>query len=245
MPGYVYNTASTVTQRSGSYSGRGLLTTELLAGFVIVLIRVVADFQVQSDGSVSGKVLHPQGQYGPLPILAGLIGSFFFLSFVVMKGGTAAKLAVITGGAIVLTLAMKTVMDPEVAATLGTIGKVGSIVVPPASGTEETGAVVTPAPASSGSTNTGGAAATAPVVTPSTATTNAVGATGRALHQAESDLANFGSDFFTGNLKPTDFQQKFEAGLLTEPAKAIIDASNALRDGVTAGATAIFHHIFG
>ena len=124
--------ASKVTQRSGTYSGKGMLTALLLAGFVIVAIRLVADYEIQDDGSAKGTVLHPQGQYGPIAICAGLIGSFFLLSLLAMGGGTRAKLAVIMGSAIVLTLGVKSYAEiTHVGTTFGSIGK---ITVPAASG---------------------------------------------------------------------------------------------------------------
>lgn len=141
MANPVYNTARTVTQRSGSYSGKGMLTAELLVAFIIVLIRVVADFSVTGDGTAKGNVLHPSGQYGPLPIAAGLIGSFFFLSFLAMGGGTRAKVAVIFGGSIVVALGVKSYS--EITKIGSVIGNVGSVVVPPASGSEESGATDT------------------------------------------------------------------------------------------------------
>jgi hypothetical protein len=208
MANYVYNTARTpgraaraVTQRSSSYSGKGVLTGELLAGFLIILIRIVADFSVQGDGSIKGNVLHPQGQFGPLPIAAGLIGSFFFLSFVAMGGGTRAKLAVILGGAIITTLAMKSTAEiGKISTVLGTIG---TAVVPPPSGTEESGAVVYPLGSSttaSSSPATGSSSASTANTSSSanasssnqTAENNAAGAT---LRQADSLLTNFPSDF--------------------------------------------------
>lgn len=131
-PGRVANAARVVTQRSDTYSGKGMLTALLLAGFVIVAIRLVADYELQEDGSAKGNVLHPQGQYGPMAICAGLIGSFFFLSLVAMGGGTRAKLAVIMGSAIVLTLGVKSYS--EVKKVGSTFGNIGKIAVPPATG---------------------------------------------------------------------------------------------------------------
>ena len=121
-----------------SYSGEKVLAAELMVGFTLVAIRVVADYESQADGTTTGKVLHPAGQYGPLPILAGLIMSFFALSFVAAGGGTRAKLAVILGGAIVLTLGVHSYK--EIQTVGGTIGKIGTIVVPGASGNEGSGA---------------------------------------------------------------------------------------------------------
>ena len=132
--------AAKVTQRD--YSGKGMLAGLLLIGFAIILVRIVADFEVSGDGSVKGNVLHPQGEYGPLTIAVGLIASFFFLSFLAIGGGTRAKIAVILGGCIVLTLGVKSY--PELVKVGSVIGTIGTVVVPPASGTEEAGAVVTP-----------------------------------------------------------------------------------------------------
>ena len=152
--------ATAVTQRSGAYSGKGMLTGLLLLGLLIVLIRIVADFEVSGDGSAKGNVMHPSGQYGPLPITAGLIGSFFLLSFLAIGGGTRAKIAVILGGCIVLTLGVKSL--PEIEKISTTLGAIGSVVVPAPSGTEESGAIVTGTPpaGTSGSTSTGTASLT-------------------------------------------------------------------------------------
>lgn len=123
-------TARAVTQRSSSlYSGKGMLTAELLVGFALVAIRLVADAEVADDGTtVKANVLHPAGQFGPIPILAGLIGTFFLLSFVVTGGGTKAKLAVIMGGAIILTLGVRSL--PEIEKIASTFGKIGTITAP-------------------------------------------------------------------------------------------------------------------
>src|SRR5690348_6152618 len=96
--------ARAVTQRSGRYSGKHMLTAELIIGVIIVAVRAVADYEPQADGTVKGKVGHPKGQYGPLPILAGLVVTFFLLSFLAASGGTKAKLAVIAGGIVDLGL---------------------------------------------------------------------------------------------------------------------------------------------
>jgi hypothetical protein len=137
-----YRAAAKVTHRSGDYSGKGMLTGIFLIGLAIILVRIVADFEVSGDGSVKGNVLHPAGEYGPLTIAVGLIASFFLLSFLAIGGGIRAKIAVILGGCIVLTLGVKSY--PELVKVGSVIGTVGTVVVPPASGTEEAGAVVTP-----------------------------------------------------------------------------------------------------
>ena len=132
MPNPVTKSAQAVTQRSGTYSGKGVLTAELMLGFVLVAIRLVAHFEVQSDGSVKGKVVPPQGQYGPIAVLVGLIGVFFFLSLLAMGGGTRAKLAVIFGGIVITALGVGSYGD---ILTIGnTFGAVGSITPPAATG---------------------------------------------------------------------------------------------------------------
>jgi hypothetical protein len=108
----------------GRYSARGLLTAELLAGAGLVALRAVSDYEPQADGTLKGKIGHPTGQYGPLPILAGLIGSFFLLSFLAARGGTRGKVAVAAGALIILVLGLKSVTEVEtVADTFGTFGK--------------------------------------------------------------------------------------------------------------------------
>jgi hypothetical protein len=132
---YVVNTAQKITQRSGSYTGKGMLTAELLVGFLIVLIRIVADFD-SSTGK--GNVLHPQGQYGPMPITAALILTFFMLSLLAMGGGTRAKIAVIFGATVVIALGLNSVTEFQTVSS--TIGNIGQITVPAPSGTEGSGA---------------------------------------------------------------------------------------------------------
>lgn len=124
-----------------------MLTAELLAGFVIVAIRLVADYEINEDGAAKGTVLHPTGQYGPVAILAGLIGSFFFLSLLAMGGGTRAKLAVIFGATIIIALGVKSMA--EITKVSGTLGAFGKVVVPPAAGTlpDVFGGAGTPGPA--------------------------------------------------------------------------------------------------
>lgn len=120
---------SLVTHRSGSYSAKGMLTAELLAGVVIVVLRAVADYEPQADGTLKGKIGHPSGQYGPLPVLAGLIVTFFLLSFLAASGGTKAKLAVIFGGVVIASLALKSA--DEISTTAGTFATFGKARRPP------------------------------------------------------------------------------------------------------------------
>ena len=119
--------ARTITTRSGTYSGKGTLAALLLVGFVIVAIRLVADSEVSDDGTtVKAKVLHPAGELGPIPILAALIATFFVLSFVAIGGGLRAKLAVIMGGAVVLTLGVRSLNEIKfVGSTFGNAGSAG------------------------------------------------------------------------------------------------------------------------
>lgn len=125
--------ARAVTTRSGTYSGKGTLAALLLAGFVIVAIRLVADAEVSDDGTtVKANVLHPQGELGPVPILAALIATFFVLSFVAIGGGLRAKLAVILGGAIVLTLGVRSLDEIKFAGSM--FGKIGTVTAPAPAG---------------------------------------------------------------------------------------------------------------
>jgi hypothetical protein len=115
--------AGAVTRR-GRYSAGHMLTAELIAGVIIVAVRAVADYEPQADGTLKGKVGHPKGQYGPLPVLAGLIVSFFLLSFLAASGGLKAKLAVIAGAIIDLGLLMNSSDEfVKVSSTFGTFGK--------------------------------------------------------------------------------------------------------------------------
>jgi hypothetical protein len=107
-----------------SYGAKHLLTAELLAGIGLVAIRAVADYQPNADGTLKGKIAHPKGEYGPLPILAGLLVTFFLLSFLAGQGGTRAKVAVLFGALVDLVLAMKSDSEFEkVANTFSTFGK--------------------------------------------------------------------------------------------------------------------------
>ena len=123
--------ASAIT--SAPYSGKGLLAAELLIGFALVAIRLVADAEVADDGTtVKAKVLHQQGEYGPIPILIGLIITFFVLSFVAAGGGTRAKLAVIFGGIIITALAVNSYSQIQFIA--GVFGSIGQISAPAPAG---------------------------------------------------------------------------------------------------------------
>jgi hypothetical protein len=116
--------AAAVTQRK-SYTGAHMLTAEFMVGVLIVAVRAVADYVPSNDGTSKGKIVPSKtGQYGPLPVLSGLIVSFFLLSFLAASGGTKAKLAVIGGAILDLALLMNS-MDQfnTVAAVYSTFGK--------------------------------------------------------------------------------------------------------------------------
>lgn len=110
------------------YTARGMLTAELIAGVIITAIRAVADYEPQADGTLKGKIGHPSGQYGPLPVLAGLIVTFFLLSFLAASGGTKAKLAVIFGAAVIIALGMRS--SDEIGTVAGTFAKFGKARAP-------------------------------------------------------------------------------------------------------------------
>jgi len=147
--------AGQVTQRRRPATSDAL-TGELLLGAGIVAIRAVADYEPQSDGTLKGKIGHPKGQYGPLPILAGLIGTFFLLSFAAARGGLTARLAVIFGAVVVLALGMKSTSEmTTVAATFTSFGKAK---VPAGDWQTSGGQSGAPVTASSDSSGTGASA---------------------------------------------------------------------------------------
>jgi len=104
----VRDTFSGAARGGASYAGRGMLEAELVVAIVIIAIRIVADYTPSPNGpSYKGTVVPPNKQLGPLSIFAAVITVFFILSFAAKRGGTTAKLVVILGGIIVLSLAMK------------------------------------------------------------------------------------------------------------------------------------------
>jgi hypothetical protein len=146
--------ATTITQRETRYGAKHMLTAELLIGVGIVAMRAIADYKPKADGTLTGQVGHPKGQYGPLPILAGLVVTFFLLSFLAASGGTKAKLAVIAGGIVDLGLLMNSTAEfQKVGATFSTFG---TAKVPPGdwqttdSGAAEWGTPIQGAPPGSG-----------------------------------------------------------------------------------------------
>ena len=208
--------AAKVTQRSGTYSGKGILTAELLAGFALVLIRLVADYEVQEDGTVKGNVGHPAGQYGPLPILTGLIISFFFLSFLAVAGGTRAKIAGITGGCIILTLGVKSYTEIETVSR--TFGSIGSVTSSGTSGTENTAPSAAQAAAAAAAAGAGGSTSTSGTKSTSAAS-NALGAWERLV----------------SNISDTTLY-----GISYHAIGATLDLIFAAADGDKAGASSLF-----
>jgi hypothetical protein len=223
--------AAVVTQRKGTYTGRGALTGILLIGYTIVLIRIVADYEVQEDGTARGNILHPQGQLGPLPIAVSLTTSFFLLSLLAVGGGTRAKLAVILGASIVIVLAMKS-MD-EINTVASTFGNISKITVPAASGAEGSGAASTsPASGSSGSSGTSpGSSSGSSAWTP---TLNSLSAAQRAFSNL---VSNFGTDFIESfNISnPSELLHATEQQW-NDLTNSLADIANASDDAAAAAA---------
>lgn len=216
----------------GVTAGKSALAAELLLGYGIVLIRVVGDFEIQQDGAVKGKIGHPQGQYGPFPIAIALTLAFFLLSFLARFGGAKATIANILGGIIVLTLAMKS--NTEIMKVASVFTGIGKIAVPSPTGNESSGAsntnttasATSSSPAATG-TGTGTASATTPI-------TNSSGAGVRAAHQAESDIANFGSQLGSGDPNPITTTQDL-LGVVPNILKSAEDFANAATDSGNTG----------
>lgn len=108
--------AGRVTGRKGGQPGTShLLAAELLAGAVIVAIRALGDYQLTDEGTQRGTLNTPSnGGYGPFTVLAGLIASFFALSFVAAGGGKRAKAATAFGALIILVLMIKSMDEIEI-----------------------------------------------------------------------------------------------------------------------------------
>jgi hypothetical protein len=109
--------AGRVTGRSGGQPGTShLLAAELLTGAVIVAIRALGDYQLTDSGTQRGTLNTPaNGGYGPFTVLAGLVGSFFALSFLAAGGGKRAKAATAAGALIILVLMIKSMDEIQVA----------------------------------------------------------------------------------------------------------------------------------
>lgn len=100
--------------RAHDPAGR-LLAAELLAGAAIVAIRALGDYQLTDEGTQRGTLNTPaNGGYGPFTILAGLIGSFFALSFLAAGGGKRAKAATAAGALIIIVLMIKSMDEIEI-----------------------------------------------------------------------------------------------------------------------------------
>jgi hypothetical protein len=108
-------TAAKITAAGGSTSG--LLAAELLAGAALVMIRALGDYQLTDEGTARGTLNTPSnGGYGPFTVLAGLIGSFFALSFLAAGGGKRAKAASAFGALIIVVLMIKSMDEIEIVA---------------------------------------------------------------------------------------------------------------------------------
>lgn len=159
-----------------------LLTAQLLTGAVIVAIRAVGDYQLTDSGTARGTLNAPaNGGYGPFTILAGLIGSFFALSFLAAAGGRRAKAAVAFGFLIITVLMIKSMQEIEIVA--------GYITTDPASRT------VTAATFSSSATQPWGAAAQVPDPTQAVDLTAAFSG----ASSSSSAAAFFGTPFALGS----------------------------------------------
>lgn len=228
--------ARTVTGPSrGDAAG---LSTALLAALALVAIRVCADFttttvpltesssgQTTSNTVTRAKILHPSGELGPIPILVGIVLSFFFLSLLGASGGFRAKVAITFGWLIVLGLGMNSL--PEIDKLASLIGNVGSIAAPAPSGSESSGASSgNQAASSGGGSGSGGGGGTPTSTTP---TTNAFGAGNRA---AENLVKNFLPDL------AGSFDIANPGRVISATNQQWSDLSNAVSDYATAGTDA-------
>ena len=92
--------------------GQHALAAELLLFIAIVGVRAIAQY-----GPADKKDL-PDGQFGPLFILANGFAAFFVLAFLAARGGTAARVAAIGGLIIDAGLAINSVQHLEAVATV-------------------------------------------------------------------------------------------------------------------------------
>lgn len=108
--------AGRVTGRAGAQPATShLLAAELLAGAVIVAIRALGDYQLTDEGTTRGTLNTPaNGGYGPFTVLAGLVASFFALSFLAAGGGKRAKAATAFGALIIVVLMIKSMDEIEI-----------------------------------------------------------------------------------------------------------------------------------
>jgi hypothetical protein len=177
--------ATNAVTGNASGSSKHVLTAAFLVGILFVAVRVLADFQVSKDGTAKSKVGHPAGQYGPIPILAGLIASFFILSLLASGGGAKAKFAAIFGWAMVITLGMFSLDEfNQTAATFKDFGKAKA---PPGDWTD------------SGSTAGNLLGTTAPATSTGTSSSSGTTATGSgpSSYVEPTSLSNVGHDFST------------------------------------------------
>jgi hypothetical protein len=84
---------------------------EFIVFCTIVAMRAIADYVPSAGGTAKGTMTPPKGQLGPLPILAGGIVTFFVLSFLAARGGTAAKIAAAAGLIMDLALLLRSTAE--------------------------------------------------------------------------------------------------------------------------------------
>lgn len=191
------------------YSARGMLTAELLTGVAIVAVRAVEDYKPgtdpvtgQPDGSLKGTIAHPAGQYGPLPILAGLLTWFFLLSFLAARGGTRAKVAVVAGGLTDLVLAMKSM--PHFEKVAATFGHFGTVQLPPGDW-QTSGPIAGQADTAAGVSASGGSSAGQGSAGPGSASPNPVTQDQQALaRNANAKTPNPGLPYIEAQLKTAE-----------------------------------------
>ena len=108
--------AGRITGRTGSQPGTShLLAAELLAGAAIVAVRALGDYQLTDEGTQRGTLNTPgNGGYGPFTVLAGLVASFFALSFLAAGGGKRAKAATAFGALIIVVLMIKSMDEIQI-----------------------------------------------------------------------------------------------------------------------------------
>jgi hypothetical protein len=108
--------AGRITSRGGGQPGTShLLAAELLAGAAIVAVRALGDYQLTDEGTQRGTLSTPaNGGYGPFTVLAGLVASFFALSFLAAGGGKRAKTATAAGALIIVVLMIKSMDEIQV-----------------------------------------------------------------------------------------------------------------------------------
>jgi hypothetical protein len=112
-PGQFYAAGRQGAQAVAGRGGAGLMAAFMFA-VAIVALRALADYVPKDSGTSAGTEQPPSGQLGPLGILAGLIGTFFILSFLAAGGGARAKAAGVAGLIIDVVLLLNSLPELEV-----------------------------------------------------------------------------------------------------------------------------------